>query len=113
MAKRPPPWRWVLYAMGFGLPDRYDDWVFHDLNDRGWRRREVGRIMLLPIPFVVGAMFLPGDIGLRLMTASLLVVGPLFVGAAYADEFRAYRLRQHGLLPPSGPDPDPPRPPRR
>jgi hypothetical protein len=34
------------------------------------------------------------------------VVGPLFVGAAYSSEFRAYRLRQHGLLPPSGPDPD-------
>jgi hypothetical protein len=104
--KRPPPWRWLLYAVGFGLPERYDDWVFHDLNDSGWRLREVTRIMLLPIPFIVGAMFLPGDIGLRLMTASFLVIGPLFVGAAYSSEFRAYRLRQHGLLPPSGPDPD-------
>ncbi len=104
--RRPPPWRWLLYAVGFGLPERYDDWVFHDLNDRGWRVREVARIMLLPLPFIVGVMFLPGDIGLRLMTASFLVVGPLFVGAAYVSEFRAYRLRQHGLLPPSGPDPD-------
>ena len=89
MAKRPPPWRWLLYAVGFGLPDRYDEWVFHDLNDRGWRVREIGRIMLLAVPFIVGVMFLPGGIGLRLMTASVLVVGPLFVGAAYADEVQA------------------------
>lgn len=104
--RRPPIWRWLTYAIGFGLPERYDDWVFHDLNDRGWRIRELSRIMLLPVPFIIGVMFLPGDIGLRLMTASFLVVGPLFVGGAYIAEFRAYRLRQHGLLPPSGPDPD-------
>lgn len=103
---RPPPWRWVLYAIGFRLPDRYDEWVFHDLNSRGWAVREVARIMMLAVPFVVGIMFLPGSIGLRLMTAVFVVVGPLFVGAAYADELRAYRLRQHGLLPPSGPDPE-------
>ncbi len=106
MARRPPPGRWLLFAIGFRLPDRYDDWVFHNLNDRGWAIREVGRIMVLPIPFIVGVMFLPGSIGLRLMTCIFLVVGPLFVGSAYADEMRAYRLRQHGLLPPSGPDPD-------
>lgn len=104
MAPRPPLGRVVLYGLGFRLPERYDDWVFHDLNDRGWRWRETARIAVIPIPFVIGAMFLPGDIGLRLMTALFFVVGPIFIGAAYADEFRAYRLRQHGLLPPSGPD---------
>ena len=40
------------------------------------------------------------------MTASILVVGPAFIGAAYSDEFRAYRLRQHGLLPPQEAEPD-------
>jgi hypothetical protein len=106
MPTRPPPLRLVTYAIGFRLPERYDDWVFHDLNDRGWRRRELLRILALAVPFIVGTMFLPGGIGLRLMTASFLVVGPAFVGAAYSDEFRAYRLRQHGLLPPTRPDPD-------
>lgn len=105
MRTHPPVPRFVLYALGFRLPDRYDDWVFHDLNDRGWRVREVLRIVGLAAPFIVGVMFLPGDVGLRLMTASFFVFGPAFIGAAYGDEFRAYRLRQHGLLPPSGPDP--------
>ena len=74
-----------MYAFGFRLPDRYDEWVFHDLNSRGWAIREVARVMLVAVPPIIGIMFL---------------------GAAYADELRAYRLRQHGLLPPSGPDPE-------
>jgi hypothetical protein len=104
--QRPPPGRFVLYALGFRLPERYDDWVFHDLIDRGWRIREALRLMVIPVPFVIATMFLPGSIGLRLLTASFFVFGPAMIGAAYGDEFRAYRLRQHGLLPPSGPDPD-------
>ena len=87
-----------MYAFGFRLPDRYDEWVFHDLNSRGWAIREVARVMLVAVPPIIGIMFLPAGIGLRLMTASFLVFGPLFVGAAYADELRAYRLRQHGDL---------------
>jgi len=108
VAGRPPLPRLVLYALGFRLPQRYDDWVFHDLNDRGWRLREVARIVGVATPFIVGVMFLPGSLGLRLMTASILVVGPAFIGAAYGDEFRAYRLRQHGLLPPQEAEPDEP-----
>ena len=103
---RPPPHRWLAYALGFRLPERYDDWVFADLTRRGWAVRGVLRFMMLPLPFVIGVLFLPGSIGLRLMTDCLLVFGPLMVSAAFADEIRAYRLRQHGLLPPSGPDPD-------
>jgi Family of unknown function (DUF5313) len=109
VAQRPPLGRWLLYAFGFRLPDRYDEWVFHDLNSRGWAIREVARVMLVAALPIIGIMFLPAGIGLRLMTASFLVFGPAFLGAAYADELRAYRLRQHGLLPPSGPDPEFPR----
>ena len=103
--QRPPPWLWLKYAAGGRLSDRYIDWVFHDLNDRGWRMREVLRVLGLAMIPVIGAMFLPGSLALRLMTAVLILAGPLFVAAAYGDEMRAYRLRQHGLLPPSGPDP--------
>ena len=67
-----------MYAFGFRLPDRYDEWVFHDLNSRGWAIREVARVMLVAVPPIIGIMFLPAGIG----------------------------LRQHGLLPPSGPDPE-------
>jgi hypothetical protein len=96
----------VAYGLGFRLPERYDEWVFHDLHGRGWRLRVTGRIVAIATPLVVGALFLPGPIGLRVLTAMFLLLGPIFIAGAYADEFRAYRLRQHGLLPPSGPDPE-------
>lgn len=106
MTQHPPVGRRVLYGLGFRLPERYDDWVFNDLTSRGWRVREGLRIMMIALPFAVGAMFLPGELALRELTASFFVFGPALVAVAYSDEFRAYRLRQHGLLPPSGPDPD-------
>lgn len=92
--------------LGFRLPARYDEWVFRDLTAPRWWLRITLRVTLIPFPLAIGCLFLPGDLGLRLMTASFFVWGPAFLGAAYADEFRAYRLRQHGLLPPSGPDPE-------
>lgn len=106
MATRPPIGRRLLYWLGFGLPDRYDEWVFRDLTAPGWRVRIGLRMLLIALPFTIGCLFLPGDFGLRALTASFFVFGPAFISVAYADEFRDYRLRQHGLLPPSGPDPD-------
>ena len=70
VAARPPLTRWVLYAVGFRLPERFDEWVFHDLNDRGWQLREVARVMPLTVPLVIGVMFVPGRLSLRLSTAS-------------------------------------------
>ncbi|MGH8962159.1 MAG: DUF5313 family protein [Jatrophihabitantaceae bacterium] len=103
---RPPVWRRLLYGLGFRLPERYDDWVFRDLTGRGWRVREALRIMVIALPFTIGSFFLPGELALRELTASFFVFGPALIALAYSDEFRDYRLRQHGLLPPSGPDPD-------
>jgi hypothetical protein len=103
MPRRPPIGRIVLYALGFRVPGRYDEWVFADLTGRGWRVRESLRVLLIALPFVVGSLFLPGPLGMRLIIASFFVFGPALVTAAYADEFRVYRLRQHGFLPPSGP----------
>ena len=80
MAQRPPLGRWLLYAFGFRLPERYDEWVFHDLNSRGWAIREVARVMLVAALPIIGIMFLPAGIGLRLMTASFLVFGPAVPG---------------------------------
>jgi hypothetical protein len=51
-------------------------------------------------------MHLPGPLEIRIYCALFVTIGPLFVGLAYGDELRDRRLRQHGLLPPSGPDPD-------
>lgn len=95
---------WFKYAFGGRLNDRYDAWVLHDLTGRDWRIREAGRIMLFALVPAIGLLFLPGPLQIRIYTALFVIIGPLFVGLAYGDELRDRRLRQHGLLPPQGPD---------
>jgi len=97
---------WLKYAFGGKLPAQYDGWVLHDLTGPDWRIREAGRILLFAIvPITAIIVAVPGPIGLRIYTALFVLIGPLFVGLAYGDELRDRRLRQHGLLPPNGPDP--------
>jgi Family of unknown function (DUF5313) len=103
---RPGALRWLGYALGGRLPERYHDWVFADLTGPDWRLREAGRIMLVAIVPITVLLLLPGPLEIRIYTALFVVIGPLFVGFAYGEELRDRRLRQHGMLPPSGPDPD-------
>ena len=103
---RPGVLRWFWYALGARLPDRYDDWVFHDLTGKDWRIRGAARIMIFALVPIIVLLLLPGPLEIRIYCALFVVLGPLFVGLAYGDELRDSRLRQHGLLPPMGPDPD-------
>jgi hypothetical protein len=98
--------RWLVYALGGRLPERYHDWVFSDLTGPDWRLREAGRIMLFAVLPVTGLLLLPGPLEIRIYCALFVIIGPLFVGLAYGDELRDRRLRQHGMLPPQRPDPD-------
>jgi hypothetical protein len=98
--------RWLLYAFGARLPERFHDWVFRDLTGPDWRLREVGRIMLLAVVPITVLLLLPGPLQIRVYASLFVLIGPLFVGLAYGDELRDHRLRQHGMLPPMGPDPD-------
>ncbi len=101
---RPPALLWLRYALGGRLPERFDGWVLHDLTGRDWRLREAGRIMLFAVIPIVVLLLLPGPLEIRIFAALFVVLGPAFVGFAYGDELRDRRLRQHGLLPPDGPD---------
>jgi hypothetical protein len=105
-SQHPGPGRWLLYALGARLPERYHDWVFGDLTGPDWRIREAGRIMLFAVVPVTVILLLPGPLEIRIYAALFVVIGPLFVGFAYGDELRDRRLRQHGMKPPMGPDPD-------
>jgi hypothetical protein len=102
--QRPGILRWLKYAFGAKLPDRYDYWVLADLTGRYWRIREVSRIMLFAVVPIAILLALPGPLSIRIYAALFVVIGPMFVGLAYGDELRDRRLRQHGLLPPQGPD---------
>jgi hypothetical protein len=105
----PGPAAWLWFAIGFRLPPRNRDWVRHELTDAGWRLRTVLRHLAVIVPIcvvlgLVAGFLLPAPLWLILMTALLILSGSLFTVAAYADDIRATRLRQHGLEVPDDPD---------
>ena len=71
------------------------------LNERAQHLLRV--LVQCAIPSVI--MFLvPLDLQVRVLMVALVLCGALFTAAAYGDELRDRRLRQHGLLPPSQPE---------
>jgi hypothetical protein len=105
----PGPVAWLWFAIGFRLPAGNRDWVKHELTDAGWRLRTVLRhlAVIVPVCVVLGLIagfLLPAPLWLILMTALLILSGSLFTVAAYADDIRASRLRQHGFEVPDDPD---------
>ena len=100
VSRRPSALQWVRYALGGRLPADLHDWVRHDLTDADWRLRQILRTLLqAAIPIVV-ILVVPIPLGLRIPMAVLVLIGALSVGAAYGDELRERRFRQHGLTPP-------------
>ena len=105
----PGPLRWLWFAIGFRLPAENRDWVRHELTDAGWRVRTVVRHLAVIVPIcailvVVLTVALPAPLWLGLMMTALILAGSVFTVAAYADDIRASRLRQHGLDVPNDPD---------
>ena len=100
---------WLWCAAGVRLPAGNRDWVRHELTDAGWRFRTVVRHLAVIIPIcvvlvVVLTTLLPAPLWLSLTMVALILCGSVFTVAAYADDIRASRLRQHGLDVPDDPD---------
>ena len=109
LAGDPGVLRWLSFAIGFRLPAENVDWVRHELTDDGWRARTVVRhlAVIVPICMVLAVLLLtllPAPAWLGVMMIALILCGSLFTVAAYADDIRASRLRQHGLDVPDDPD---------
>jgi Family of unknown function (DUF5313) len=101
--------RWLAFAAGFRLPPENRDWVRHELTDAGWRSRTVLRHLAVIIPICVALIAvvteaLSAPLWLGLAMVALILCGSVFTVAAYADDIRASRLRQHGLDVPDDPD---------
>jgi membrane protein YdbS with pleckstrin-like domain len=109
LAGDPGVLRWLRFAAGFRLPPENRDWVRHELTDAGWRLRTVLRHLAVIVPIcavlvVVFTVVLPSPLWLSLAMVALILCGSVFTVAAYADDLRASRLRQHGLEVPDDPD---------
>ena len=99
----------MLFALGFRLPEDNRDWVRHELTDAGWRTRTVIRhlAVIVPVCVIVAVVLLtlvPAPAWLAAMMVGLILAGSIFSVAAYADDIRASRLRQHDLDVPNDPD---------
>jgi membrane protein YdbS with pleckstrin-like domain len=100
---------WLKFAAGFRLPAENLDWVRHELTDAGWRTRTVVRLLavIIPICALVAALLLllsPAPAWFAVLMVVLILCGSVFTVAAYADDIRTTRLRQHGLDVPDDPD---------
>jgi membrane protein YdbS with pleckstrin-like domain len=105
----PGPLRWLRFAAGFRLPAENRDWVRHELTDAGWRWRTVLRhlAVIIPVCVVVAVLLLalsPAPGWFAVLMVVLILCGSVFTVAAYADDIRTSRLRQHGLDVPDDPD---------
>ena len=105
----PGPGGWMKFALGFRLPQENYGWVRHELTDAGWRTRTVLRHLAIigPLCAALAAVlltWLPAPAWLAGMMVGLILAGSVFTVAAYADDIRASRLRQHGLDVPDDPD---------
>ena len=105
----PGPGGWLRFAFGFRLPAANVHWVRHELTDAGWRGRTVLRHLVVILPIcavlvIVLGILLPTPLWVSLTMVALILCGSTFTVAAYADDIRATRLRQHGLPVPNDPD---------
>ena len=94
----------LLFNAGFRLRPEHGDWVRHELTDAGWRVRVIARHLTVMVPVCLLLALLPGPVWLRVMVPALALAGSLFTVAAYADDIRVARLRQHKLPVPDDPD---------
>jgi hypothetical protein len=95
-----PPWTGkVYYVVGGVLPKTYLPWVWHDLHDAGWRRRQAARPGLLMLPFALVFALLPGQIGVRVTVVAFILVASVGLGIGTSSYFRNRRLVQHGFAP--------------
>ena len=104
---KPDPVRWVGYAYGARLPERYRDWVLHDATDRGWLVRFALRVVAQTLPwlvvvFLVLTLFTPMPVGWVLGALAMALGLSLFFTLTSADELTEARLVKHGFAPGTG-----------
>jgi hypothetical protein len=93
--RRPDPIHWLWYAVGGRLPERYREWVLHDVTTRTWVVRHLlrGLVQMAPI-FLL--LFLPGPLWVRLMSCLLGILVGYFYSITYMEQTTEQRLVKQG-----------------
>ena len=96
---RPGPLRWRWYALGGGLPERYRDWVLHDVTVRTWWVRQIARalfVQAVPVGVVVG-LLIPGSVGIRVLAVLGGIAVAMIYVVAFVEEAVEHRAMKAGF----------------
>lgn len=96
---RPGPLRWLWYALGGGLPERYRDWVLHDVTVRTWWVRQIARALFVravPVGVVVG-LLIPGSVGIRVLAVLGGIAVAMIYVVAFVEEAVEHRAMKAGF----------------
>jgi hypothetical protein len=94
---RPGPLRWLRYAFGGRLPDRYGAWVLQDVTAPTWVLRQIARSLLQMSPLIAAVLiFVPGPFWIRGMSAFGGLIMGLIYSLGYLIETTEHRLVKAG-----------------
>lgn len=94
---RPNPVQWVWYAFWGPLPERCRIWVLYDATCSTWVLRHVARLLTVAVlPVAAVAIFLPGPLHLRLLTAFVAGAGAFLFTVVWVNEATDQRLARAG-----------------
>ena len=95
--KRPGPWLWLRYAYGAALPERYREWVLHDVTAPTWVVRHVLRGVVQFLPFAVVLMLvIPVDKGILATGIAMGALIGLLFSTAFVDNVAESRAMKAG-----------------
>ena len=95
-ATRPNPLRWLWYAVGGRLPDRYREWVLFDLTSASWVFRHLSRALVQHSVWLL-LLLLPIPLSLRLWMITVAVCVGLFFSLSFMEDASERRLMKHGF----------------
>ena len=102
--RSPGIFRWLWYAWGGTLPQRYREWVLRDITRRGWLFRHTVRALVQAVPILavlcvvlVSVLHLALWIGLSAAAIGLIV--SVYYSQSYAWEHGDGRLEKYGYPP--------------
>ena len=95
-AQRPSPLRWLWYAVGGRLPDRYREWVLYDLTSGAWVFRHLGRALVQHSVWLL-VLLLPIPLSLRVWMIVVAVSVGVFFSLSFMEDASERRLIKHGF----------------
>lgn len=92
---RPNPLQWLWYVYGGRLPERYREWVLHDVTCRTWVWRHIARVLVQVSPGLL-VLLLPGPLWISAMCVLGGVLMSLLYSTSSMHESNEHRLAKHG-----------------